>query len=71
MHHLSKIPGLGRSSRGENGDSFQYSCLKKSHEQRTLAGYSPKDHKESDMTGHTHIRLLKVNYYMDLGRTMV
>ena len=42
-----------------------------SYGQRSLAGYSPKDHKESDMTEHTHTRLLKVNYYMDLGRTMV
>ena len=26
------------------------SCLEKSHGQRSLAGYSPKGHKESDMT---------------------
>ena len=26
----------------------------KSHEQRSLAGYSPWDHKESDTTEHTH-----------------
>ena len=34
------IAGLGRSTEG-NGSSFQYSCLGKSHGQRSLAGYSP------------------------------
>ena len=28
----------------------------KSHGQRSLAGYSPWGHRESDMTGHTHAR---------------
>ena len=30
----------------------------KSHEQRSLADYSPRGHKESDMTGHTHAQAL-------------
>ena len=31
---------------------LQYSCLDKSHGQRSWVGYSPWDHKESDMTEH-------------------
>ena len=35
------IPGLGRSPGGGNGNQpLQYSCLGKSHGQRTLAGYN-------------------------------
>jgi len=39
------IPGFGRSPRGGNGNPFQYSCLKKSHGQRNLEGYSPWGHR--------------------------
>ena len=35
------IPGLGRSPGEGNGNPLQYSCLKKSHGQRSLAGYRP------------------------------
>ena len=38
---LDLIPGLGRSPIGEHGNSLQYSYLENSHEQRSLAGYSP------------------------------
>ena len=63
------IPGLGRAPREENGKPFLYSCLKnpmdggassvpeKSRGQRSLVGYSPLGHKESDTTEeltHTH-----------------
>ena len=44
------IPGLGRSSGEGNDKPLRYSCLEKSHGQRSLAGYSPWDHKELDMT---------------------
>ena len=47
---LGLIPGLGRSPGGEHGNPLQYSCLKNPHGQRSLAGYSPWDHKESDTT---------------------
>ena len=30
--------------------AFQYSCLENPHEQRSLEGYSPWGHNESDMT---------------------
>jgi len=36
------ISGLERPPGGGNGSRLQYSCLKKSHGQRSLAGYSPK-----------------------------
>ena len=43
-----------------NGKSLQYSCLENSmHGQRSLAGYSPWGHKESDTTERlTHTYLL-------------
>ena len=50
------IPGAGRSPGEGNGNPFQYSCLDKNG-QRSLLGYSPWGHKESDMTEqftHTH-----------------
>ena len=33
-----------------NGNPIQYSCLENPHGQRSLAGYSPWGHKESDRT---------------------
>ena len=54
---LSLIPGLGRSSGGGHGNTFQYSCLENPQGQRSLVGYSPRDCKESDVTepGNTHM----------------
>ena len=45
---VRKIPGGGHSN------SLQYSCLENPHGQRSLAGYSPLDCKESDMTKATN-----------------
>ena len=47
------IPVLERSPGGGNGNPIQYSCLENPHGQRSLAGYSPWGHKESDMTEAT------------------
>ena len=47
---LGLIPGLGRSPGGGHGNPLQYSCLENPHGQRSLAGYCPWGHKESDMT---------------------
>ena len=47
---LGSIPGLGRSPGGGHGNPLQYSCLESPHGQRSLAGYSPWDHAESDTT---------------------
>ena len=44
------IPGSGRSPGEGNGYLLQYSCLENSNGQRSLAGYTPWGHKESDMT---------------------
>ena len=47
---LGYIPGLGRSPGEGHGNPLQYSCLEKPHGQRSLVGYSPWGHKESDTT---------------------
>ena len=44
------ITGSGRSPGEGNGNPLQYSCLEKSHEQKSLVGYSPWGCKELDMT---------------------
>ena len=51
------IPGLERSPGGEYDNPLQYSCLENHHGQRSLAGYSPWGHKESDRAERlgTHI----------------
>ena len=43
---LDLIPGSRRPPGGGNGNPLQDSC----HGQRSLMGYSPWDHKESDTT---------------------
>ena len=52
---LGSIPGLGRSPGGGHSNPLQYSCLENpygfcSPPQRSLASYSPRGHKELDMT---------------------
>ena len=47
---MSLTPGLGRSPRVGNGYPLQCSCLGNS-KGRGACGYSPRDHKELDMTG--------------------
>ena len=47
--NLGSIPGLRRSTRGGDGPT-QVFLPGESHGQRSLAGYSPWGHKESDMT---------------------
>ena len=44
------VPGLGRFPGEKNGNPVQYSCLENSTDKRSLAGYSPWGHKESDTT---------------------
>ena len=50
VEDLGSIPGLGRSPGGEHDNPLQYSCLENPHGQRSLVGYSPWGHKESDTT---------------------
>ena len=66
----SSIPGLGRSPERGNVNPLQYSCL---GNQRSVAGYSPWGHKESDTTEllrHTHtiyLSSLSINiYHLDI-----
>ena len=47
VRDLGSIPGLGKSPGGGHGNPFQCSCLESPHEQRSLVGYSPWGHKES------------------------
>ena len=44
------IPGLGRSPGRVHGNPLQYSCLENLHWQRSLVGYSPWGHKQTDTT---------------------
>ena len=48
------IPGSGRSSGEGNGNPLQVFLPGKSHGRRSLAGYSPWGHKESDTTEWLH-----------------
>ena len=57
----NSIPGLGRSLGGGNGNPPHYSCLEKSHGQRSLAGCRPQGHKELDKTEHLNTHTHK--YY--------
>ena len=47
------IPESGRFPGEGNGNPLQYSCLEKSHAQRSLVGVQSWDCKELDMTEHT------------------
>ena len=65
--NLGSIPGLGRFPGGQHGNLLQYSCLENPHGQRSLAGYSPWGHKESDTTEQlstsTHFTISIAPYY--------
>ena len=50
IRDVGSIPGLRRSPGEEHGNTLQYSCLENPHGQRSLAGCSPWDHRESVMT---------------------
>ena len=46
---LGSIPGFGRCPGGGHGNPLWYFCLGNPHGQKSLEGYSPWGHKESDM----------------------
>ena len=48
--HLGSVTGLGRSLGGGHDSPLQYSGLENPDGQRSLMGYSPKGHKELNMT---------------------
>ena len=47
---VGSVPGWGRFPGGGHGNPLQYSCLENPMDNRSLAGYSVWDCKESDMT---------------------
>ena len=49
MRDVGSIPGSGRSSEGDHGNSLQYPCLEHPTD-RSLEVYSPRGRKESDTT---------------------
>ena len=50
---VGSVPGLGRFPAEGNGNPLQYSCLEKSHGQRSLVGYNTvHGAAELDMTEH-------------------
>ena len=53
IRDVGLIPELGRSPDEGHGNPLQYSCLENPHGQRSLAGYSPRGRKKSDMTETT------------------
>ena len=67
---LGSMPGLGRTPWKRYSNPFQYSCLENPHGQRSLEGYSPWGHKESDIIEqlsssqhtHTHIHMIYTHY---------
>ena len=52
---LGLIPGLGRCPGGGNGTPVFLAG--ETHGQRSLMGYSPRGHRESDATEHPHMNL--------------
>ena len=50
VRDTGSIPELGRSPEGGHGNPLQYSHLENPHGQKSLAGYSPWGHKESETT---------------------
>ena len=50
---MGLIPGVGRAPGGGHGNLLQYSCPDNPHGQRSLVGYSPWGHKESDLAETT------------------
>ena len=50
VRDVGSILGLGRSPGRGHGDLLQYSCLENPHEQMSLAVYSTRGRRESDMT---------------------
>ena len=57
------ITGSGRSPGVGNGNPFQYSCLEKSHGQRSLVGYSPYGCKEVDITEQLSMHIPYMGLY--------
>ena len=60
-NEMASIPGLERSPERGHDNPLQYSCLENPHGQRSLVGYSPWGHKESDTTERLSIVSISSN----------
>ena len=49
IRDVGSIPGSGRSPRGGNGNTLQYSCLENPMDRGAWQANSPRGHKESDI----------------------
>ena len=54
---VGSIPGLGGSPGRGHGNLIQYSCLENPYGWRSLAGYSPRCHKELEQLSDLSIAL--------------
>ena len=54
---IGSLPRWGGSPGGGNRQSASMFLPGESHGQRSLAGYSPRGHKESDTTEQLHVHL--------------
>ena len=64
IRDMSSVPGSGRSSGEGNGNPLTPVFLReKSHGQRSLVGYSPWGHKESDMTERLTLTNIKMHTF--------
>ena len=64
---LGLIPGLGRSPGGRYGNPLQYTCPENPRGQRSLVGYSPWGHKESDTTERLSTAHMNTAIWEELG----
>ena len=64
---LGSTPGLGRSPGGGHANPLQFSCLENTHGQRSLVGYSPWGHKESDTTEWLSSAQFRASWSKELG----
>ena len=64
-HEFEQVPG-----NSEDWELTPVFLLGKSSGQRSLAGYSPKGHKELDMTKHTHNATLACLYTYKTGSSV-
>ena len=63
---VDSIPGSGRSPGRGNDNPLHILGPGKIHGQRNLAGYSPRGHKESDLTEHKHKQAGFLSMLLDL-----
>ena len=66
---MSSITGSRKSLGEGNGNPLQYFLPGKFHGQRSLVGYSPRGHKESDMTEHTYTHYQNIHGVFHRTRT--